>query len=92
MSKKFGIDVEQMSAHGRAAVRAAERMSARTIIYREQVPLAAIVPATDVAKLDPNDPGAGGDDPLLSLCGTCDNDAFVDMMNDDLSRTTLFKP
>jgi len=91
VSQKFGIDLEQMSAHGVAAVKAAAQMSARTIIYREQVPVAAIVPHADVEKLDPRDPGADGADPLLSLCGTCTNDAFVDQMNADLSRTMLFR-
>jgi hypothetical protein len=90
VSQKYGIDVENMSPHGVAAVRAAERMAARTIIYREQVPLAAIVPFVDVDKLDPRDPGADGTDPLLSLCGTCQNDTFVDNMA-DLNRTALFR-
>ena len=88
---KYGIDVEQMSAHGQAAARAAERLQARTVIYREQVPLAVIVPIEDLDRLDPRDPGEGGNDPLLSLAGTCNNDAFVDSMNADLGRTVLFR-
>lgn len=79
-----------MSPHGQAAVRAAERHGARTIIYREQVPLAAIIPSADLDKLDPPDPGEHGGDPLLELAGTCHHDAFVDGMNTDLT-TTLFK-
>ena len=71
---KYGIDVEQMSAHGLAAVRAAERLQARTIIYRDQVPLAVIVPIEDLDRLDPRDPGESGVDPLLSLAGTCNDD------------------
>jgi hypothetical protein len=91
VSQKYGIDVQSMSPHGVAAVQAAERLSARTIIYREQVPLAAIVPFADIDKLDPRDPGEDGSDPLLSLSGTCSNDAFVDAMNADMSRTVLFR-
>lgn len=87
---KYGIEVAQLSAHGQAAVRAAEQLGARTIIYRDQLPLAAIVPAEDIDKLDPNDPGERGSDPLLALCGKCDNDAFVDQFNHELSKTTLF--
>ncbi|MEQ9321045.1 MAG: hypothetical protein RIF41_17915 [Polyangiaceae bacterium] len=88
---KYGIEVEQLSAHGQAAVRAAERHGARTIIYRDQVPLAAIVPNADLDKLDPPDPGERGGDPLLELAGTCHHDTFVDNMNADLSSTVLFK-
>ncbi len=80
-----------MSAHGQAAVQAAERMAARTIIYRDKVPLAAIVPYGDLDKLDPRDPGESGTDPLLSLCGTMHNDVFVDAMNADMTQTVLFR-
>jgi hypothetical protein len=88
---KYGVDIEQLSAHGQAAVRAAEQLSARTLIFRDQVPLAAIIPVEDLDKLEPRDPGEGGADPLLSLCGKCDNDAFVDHFNSELSKTALFQ-
>jgi len=88
--QKYGISVDQMSQHGRAAAQAAERLQSTTIIYRDKVPVAAIIPMEDLDKLDPPDPGAAGDDPLLSMCGTCNNDAFVDQLS-DLSHTVLFR-
>lgn len=88
--ERYGITVEQMSAHGKAAVRAAERLSANTVVYRDQVAVAAIVPAISLARLEPPDPGAGGEDPLLSLCGTCTDDAFVDQLG-ELGTTMLFR-
>jgi hypothetical protein len=86
---KYGIEVDKLSAHGQGAVRAAEQLGARTVIYRDQLAVAAVVPAEDLDKLDPRDPGEGGADPLLALCGKCDNDGFVDQFN-DLSKTQLF--
>jgi hypothetical protein len=88
---KFGIPVEHMSAHGKAATQAATRGGARTVIYRERVPVAAIVPLTDLRALDPPDPSEiSGEDPLLSLCGTFGDDAFVDQLS-DLGQTVLFR-
>jgi hypothetical protein len=87
---KYGIEVDQLSAHGQAAVRAAEQLGARTVVFRDQLPIAAVVPAEDLERLDPRDPGDGGTDPLLALCGKCENDAFVDQFN-DLSKTRLFQ-
>lgn len=86
---KYGVEVDQLSAHGQAAVRAAEQLGARTVIYRSQLAVAVIVPADDLERLEPRDPGEAGTDPLLALCGKCDNDAFVDQFN-DLSKTRLF--
>lgn len=89
--QKFGIPVEQMSTHGQAAAQSAVRTGARTIIYRDASPVAAIVPLADLDKLDPPDPSeATGEDPLLSLCGTFNNDVFVDRLS-DLSHTALFR-
>ncbi|MBW2456584.1 MAG: hypothetical protein JRI68_18850 [Deltaproteobacteria bacterium] len=88
--QKYGISVDQMSEHGRAAAQAAERLQSTTVVYRDKVPVAAIIPMEDLERLDPPDPGAGGDDPLLSMCGTCNNDAFVDQMS-DMSHTVLFR-
>lgn len=86
----YGLEVDQLSAHGQAAVRAAEQLGARTVIYRDQMAIAALVPAEDLDKLDPGDPGESGADPLLALCGKCDNDSFVDQFN-ELSKTQLFQ-
>ncbi len=88
--EKYGVSVDQMSPHGRAAAQAAERLQATTIVYRDKVPVAAIIPMEHLEKLDPPDPGAGGEDPLLSMCGTCNHDAFVDQMF-DLGHTILFR-
>jgi hypothetical protein len=88
--QKYGLTLDQLSAHGQAAAQAAERMSSRTTIYREKVPVAAIVPVADLDKLEPADPGEAGEDPLLALCGTCNDDAFVDTLV-DLSTTVLFR-
>ncbi len=86
---QYGLEVDQLSAHGQAAVRAAEQLGARTVIFRDRLPVAALVAAEDLERLEPRDPGEGGTDPLLALCGKCDNDAFVDQFN-DLSKTRLF--
>ncbi|MEM1032783.1 MAG: hypothetical protein AAF928_22040 [Myxococcota bacterium] len=88
---KYGLEVGQLSAHGAAAVRAAERSSARTIVYRDDVPVAAIVPFDELRRLDPADPAEDAPDPLLSLCGTCDHDDFVASMSSDLIQTALFR-
>lgn len=89
--QKYGLEVEQLSAHGQAAVQAAERMKARTVVFREKVPVAALVPYDELERMEPADPAENGPDPLLSLSGTCDHDAFVDQMNVDLSQTALFR-
>ncbi len=87
---KYGIEVEQLSAHGQGAVRAAEQLGARTVIFRDRMPVAAIVPTEDLERLGPRDPGEGGADPLLALCGKCDNGSFVEQFN-HLSKTKLFQ-
>ena len=88
--QKYGILLEQLAPHGQAAVQAAERAGARTIIYRDKVPVAAVVPAHELNELsvsfDDSNP-----DPLLSLCGTCQQDTFVDALMGELTRTVLFK-
>ena len=88
--QKYGLTLDQLSAHGQAAAQAAERMASRTTIYRDKVPVAAIVPIADLEKLEPADPGEAGEDPLLALCGTCSDDVFVDSLV-DLSSTVLFR-
>lgn len=87
---KYGVEVAELSAHGQAAVRAAEQLGARTVIYRDKLPIAAVISVEDLERLEPRDPGGTGGDPLLALCGKCDNDAFVDQFN-DLSKTRLFQ-
>jgi hypothetical protein len=71
------------------AVQAAERIGARTIIYRDQTPVAALVPITDIQKLEPAEL-AESEDALMSLCGTFADDAFVDRLC-ELDRTVLFR-
>jgi len=90
--QKYGIALDQMSDQGANAARAAERTRARTFIYRDTTPIGAIVPIEDVERLDPPDPGQGGSDPLLSLCGSCRHDSFVDALRGDFSKTVLFQP
>lgn len=89
--QKYGLELDQLSAHGQAAVQAAERVGSRTVIYRDKAAVAAIVPGRDLEKLEANEPTEAGPDPLLSLCGTCSHDVFVDQMNADMSRTALFR-
>jgi hypothetical protein len=60
------------------AIDAVERNQARTVIFREKQPIAALVSSADLDRVDPPDPGAHGDDPLIDLCGSCDQDAFVE--------------
>ncbi len=90
--QKYGLTVDQLGPHGQGAAQAAERMGARTIIYRDQVPIAAVIPMSDMAQLDPPDPGQSGEDPLLSLCGTCQSDMFVEGLRGELTSTVMFKP
>jgi len=88
--QKYGIAVEQLSGPGAAAVQAAERMRARTLIYRDKIPVAAVIPVEELESLESPEPAQPGQDPLLSLCGTCNDDAFVDSLLSDLSQTMLF--
>ena len=88
--QKYGISLEQLGPHARAAVQASEVHGARTVIYRDKLAVAAVVPMKDVERIDPVQHGDVGSDPLLALCGTCHNDVFVDSMS-ELSRTVLFK-
>ena len=82
--------LEQLSARGIAAAEAAELSRARTVIYRDETPIAAIVPFEDLVVLDPADPAETGPDPLLSLCGSCRQDEFVDRVAGNLNKTLLF--
>jgi hypothetical protein len=87
---KYGIPLADLPAHCLDAVDAAERTRSRTIVLRGGQPIAAIVPVPDLDRIDPPDPGAGGSDPLLALCGACRHDAFADTVVVDLARTGLW--
>jgi hypothetical protein len=88
--QKYGIPIVDLPGHCLDAVDAAERIRARTLVTREGHPIAAIVPMSDLDKIDPPDPAVDGVDPLLSLCGTCRHDEFVESLLTDLSRTGLW--
>jgi hypothetical protein len=90
VSQKYGIPLLDLPGHCLDAVDASERTRARTLITRTGQPIAAIVPMSDLDRIDPPDPGAGGVDPLLALCGLCHDDSFVDSFVHDLSRTGLW--
>jgi hypothetical protein len=90
VAQKYGIPIAELPSHCLDAVEAAERARARTIVVRGGQPVAAIVPMTDLDKIDPPDPTADGSDPLLALCGACHHDAFVDALLSDFSKTGLW--
>jgi hypothetical protein len=90
VTQKYGIPVADLPAHCLDAVDAAERTRARTLVVRGAQAVAAIVPMSDFDRVDPPDPGASGQDPLLALCGSCRHDEFVDAFVTDLSQTTLW--
>jgi len=90
VAHKYGIPLTDLPSHCVDAVEAAERTRARTLIVRAGQAVAAIVPMTDLDKVDPPDPSSDGADPLLALCGACHHDAFVDSLLSDFSRTGLW--
>ena len=90
MVQKYGIPFADLPSHCLDAVDAAERARARTLVTRGGHAIAAIVPMTDLDKIDVPDPSLGGVDPLLALCGACRHDAFVDSLVVDFSRTGLW--
>ncbi|MFS8065926.1 MAG: hypothetical protein ACMG6S_06080 [Byssovorax sp.] len=90
MVQKYGIPFADLPSHCLDAVDAAERARARTLVTRGGHAIAAIVPMTDLDKIDVPDPSLGGVDPLLALCGACRHDAFVDSIVVDFSRTGLW--
>jgi hypothetical protein len=87
---RYGIPINDLPAHCLDAVDAAERALARTLIVREGHALAAIVPMSDLDRIDPPDPAANGNDPLIAICGTCKHDEFVDSLSADLDTTSLW--
>jgi hypothetical protein len=88
--QKYGIPFADLPSHCLDAVDAAERARARTLVTRGGHAIAAIVPMTDLDKIDVPDPSLGGVDPLLALCGACRHDGFVDSIVVDFSRTGLW--
>jgi hypothetical protein len=92
VTQKYGIPVADLPSHCLDAIDAAERTRARTIVVRGPLAVAAIVPMSDLERIDPPDPGAAGQDPLLALCGSCRHDNFVDAFGSDLHQTTLWTP
>ena len=90
VTQKYGIPFADLPTHCLDAVDAAERTRARTLIVRGAQAIAAIVPMSDFDQIDPPDPGASGQDPLLALCGACRHDDFVDSFGSDLNQTTLW--
>lgn len=90
MTQKYGIPFADLPSHCLDAVDAAERTRARTLVVRGSQAVAAIVPMSDFDQIDPPDPGASGQDPLLALCGSCRHDDFVDTFVSDLNQTTLW--
>ncbi len=91
MTQKYGIPFPDLPAHCQDAADAAERARARTLVVRDGHPIAAIVPMTDLDRIEPPDPGAGGVDPLLALCGACRHDEFVESLVSDFSKTGLWQ-
>ena len=90
MVQKYGIPFADLPSHCLDAVDAAERARARTLVTRGGHAIAAIVPMTDLDKIDVPDPSLGGIDPLLALCGACRHDGFVDSLVVDFSKTGLW--
>jgi hypothetical protein len=88
--QKYGIPLADLPTHCLDAVDVAERSRAHSVVIRDGQPVAAIVPISDLDKIEPPDPGVGGVDPLLALCGTCRHDDFVDSLFLDLAQTSLW--
>ena len=60
-------------------------------MVRDGHPIAAIVPMTDLDRIEPPDPGAGGVDPLMALCGACRHDDFVQGLVADFTKSGLWQ-
>lgn len=90
VSQKYGIPLADLPAHCLDAIDAAERTRARTLVVRGAQAVAAIVPMSDLDRIDPPDPGMAGQDPLMALCGSCRHDEFVDAFVSDMNQTSLW--
>lgn len=88
--QKYAIQEDQMAPQGQAAVQAAERLGARTLIYRGNLPVAAVVAHKELDQLEPQGVNVQ-EDLLLALCGTCQQDGFADALGGPLSRTVMFR-
>jgi hypothetical protein len=91
VTQKYGIPFPDLPAHCQDAVDAADRSRARTLVTRDGHAIAAIVPMTDLDRIEPPNPAASGVDPLLALCGACGHDDFVDELVADFSKTGLWQ-
>ena len=91
VTQKYGIPFTDLPAHCQDAADAADKSRARTLVVRDGHPIAAIVPMTDLDRIEPPDPGAGGVDPLLALCGACRHDEFVAELVADFNKTGLWQ-
>lgn len=87
---KYGIPLHDLPSHCLDAVDAAERSLSRTLIVREGHAVAAVVPMSDLDRIDPPDPASNGSDPLVAICGTCRHDEFVDSLTEDLAHTSMW--
>jgi hypothetical protein len=91
VTQKYGIPFADLPSHCQDAVEAAEASRARTMVMRDGRAIAAIVPMTDLDRIEPPDPSAGGVDPLLALSGACRHDEFVDGLVSDFAKTGLWQ-
>lgn len=89
--QRYGIALEQLAPHGQAAAQAAERIGARTLVYRGETPVAAIVPLADLEGTT-QEPADAGVDPLLALCGTCACDGFADRIEEGYAPGITLPP
>ncbi len=78
---EYGLALTDLTGAAHAAALAAERTGARTLIFRGREPIAAVVPMSELAELGAAATSPDEPDPLLSLCGTCGADAFVDALS-----------
>ncbi|MSP24246.1 MAG: hypothetical protein EXR75_03585 [Myxococcales bacterium] len=83
---EYGIAIEQLAEGAHPAVLAAERSGAHTLVFRGSQAVAAIVPMRTLIDRDGALATTDGTDPLLSLCGTCGADAFVDALTLELAN------
>jgi hypothetical protein len=91
VADRYGIPFRDLPAHCQDAVEAADHSRARTLVTRDGRVVAAIVPVTDLERIEPPNPAAGGVDPLLALCGACGHDEFVDGLVADFSKSGLWQ-
>jgi len=91
VTQKYGIPFSDLPSYCQDAADAADKSRARTLEVRDGHPIAAIVPMTDLDRIEPPDPGAGGVDPLMALCGACRHDDFVQGLVADFTKSGLWQ-